>query len=415
MRLFISLKRRARAPHAWLTPRSRRGALRRAGEPANRFAGIANGGRLVAVASILLLSTSLTAPAWAQTVMGTRSVPATPPGKSSAPARAAMTTQSATSMRSTAAPAAPAQVAQPTQPLPATPQLPMPTSAVMQAADQAEGIFPAMARAGAGGQIQESWNVSEPRDGVYAVRVCDDCVYKVRTREFMATTIVLPADAVIATADLGDPTGFQVQVRAANMIAVRPSTYGVDTNLNVYTKAGAVYPFYLRAESFNSTRVPDVVVRLLGREAPAAIKGADEAPADKAAGKESAKPGNPAASAVHDLTNPTPSAGDFVRTVPFDPSKLRGWRDYKLWGGGDQAEELKPEVVYRDDFFTYLQYGKAFDQVELPSAYVVRDGIDELVNSRVQGGTFIVESTAPLISLKNGKSFLCVQHAGEKS
>ncbi len=222
---------------------------------------------------------------------------------------------------------------------------------------------------------------------------------------------------LIVTADLGDPTGFQVQVRAANLIAVRPSTYGVDTNLNVYTKAGTVYPFYLRAESFNSVHVPDIVVHLLGREKPKEIKGVEEDPVtqDKGGrqGKDSDKPNDPAAGAVHNLTHPAPAAGDFVRAVPFDPSTLHGWKDYDLWGGGEDAERLKPEVVYRDDFFTYLQYGAAFDQVELPVAYVVRDGIDELVNSRVQGNTFIIESVAPLISLKNGKSFLCIRYLGE--
>ncbi len=381
---FISsLRRRAHAPHAWLTPRTRRGALRRLGT----VFGI--------TVSAALFSLSLTSVVAAQTPRdGHRAVPTTPPGKVSA-------MQGAQSVPSQAV----------------TPQVPMSAASVKQAADQAEGNFPAMARAGAGGQIQESWNISEPRDGVYAVRICDDCVYKVRTREFMTTTIALPEDSVIVTADLGDPTGFQVQVRAANMIAVRPSTYGVDSNLNVYTKSGTVYPFYLRAESFNSVHVPDIVVRLLGREKPQEIRGINEDLEISDEGgrqeKDSTAPASPAAGAVHNLTHPAPAAGDFVRAVPFDPSTLRGWKDYELWGGGEDAERLKPEVVYRDDFFTYLQYGDAFDQVELPVAYVVRDGIDELVNSRVQGNTFIIESVAPLISLKNGKSFLCVQYRGK--
>ena len=379
---FISsLRRRAQAPLAWLTPRAQRGALRRLGAVSFAFA------------LALLFSLSSISSVSAQTPLGGhRSVPTTPPGKASS-------AQTAANQKTSA------------------PQIPMSSASVKQAADQAEGNFPAMARAGAGGQIQESWNLSEPRDGVYAVRICDDCVYKVRTREFMTTTIALPEDAVIVTADLGDPTGFQVQVRAANMIAVRPSTYGVDSNLNVYTKSGTVYPFYLRAESFNSVHVPDIVVRLLDREKPKEIKGVEEDPVaqDKGGrqGKDSDKPNDLAFGAVHNLTHPAPAAGDFVRAVPFDPSTLRGWKDYELWGGGEDAERLKPEVVYRDDFFTYLQYGAAFDQVELPVAYVVRDGIDELVNSRVQGNTFIIESVAPLISLKNGKSFLCVQYLGK--
>lgn len=350
------------------------------------------------LASAFLFSPSSIPSAAAQTAMGgqRQAVPTTPPAPG-------------------------AQQAPAMPPAQNVPSREMPTSAVFQAVDQSEGIFPQMARAGAGGQVQNAWDVSEPRDGVYAVRMCEDCVYKVRLREFMATTIQLPPDAQIAAVDLGDNVGFAATVKFSNMIAVRPSTYGVDTNLNVYTKSGKVYPFYLRAESFNSINVPDLMVRILGRETPepigvaipaSASAGAAVPAADGRQGKAVA-PGDMVGAAVADLTNPQPQGNDFVRSVPFDPSKLHGWYDYKLWGGGDAEKELKPVVVYRDGFFTYLQYGRKFDPLELPAAYVVRDGKDELVNSRVQGNTFIVESVSKLISIKSGESFLCVEYTGE--
>ena len=304
------------------------------------------------------------------------------------------------------------------------PAVPVPASVIKQAESQLNGQFPAMARAGVGGQVQDAWNESAPREGVQSFRLCEDCVYKVRVREFMSTTIMLPEDTEIASADLGDSAGFQVKVKAANMIAVRPASYGLDTNLNVYSKSGAVYPFYLRAESFNSKNVPDLVVKIVGREKPPAIEGPASdvvSPVGKGTavgdeerrGKEGdAKPkeSNKAAAAVEALTNPKPAAGDFVRAVPFDPSKLHGWKDYKLWGD----DTLRPETVFRDGQFTYIQYGAKWDALELPTAYVVIDGIDELVNSRVQGTTFIVESVSPLITLKSGQKFLCVQYTGEK-
>lgn len=295
--------------------------------------------------------------------------------------------------------------------VPVQPAAPVSAAQALQAADQAEGEFGDMARIG-GGQIQTKWDVSEPRDGVYVVRGCDDCVIKVRVREFMTTTIMLPPDVSIVQADLGDKSGFRAEIRTGNTIAVKPTTYGVDTNLNVYTSSGAVFAFYLRAESFNSKNLPDLLVRVTGRDGTDPItnvSGVVPAPI----GGKGATPGT-AAGAVHDLTNPKARGGDFVRSVPFDPSKLHGWRDYSLSGGGSDAESLKPVVVYRDEIFTYLQYGEAFDQIELPVAYVTRDGIDELVNTRVQGNTFIVESTSPHITLKNGESYLCVAYTGAK-
>ena len=48
-----------------------------------------------------------------------------------------------------------------------------------------------------------------------------------------------------------------------------------------------------------------------------------------------------------------------------------------------------------------------------PTAYVVIDDLDELVNTRVVGTTYIIESTHKLITLKSGDSYMCVQYKGE--
>ena len=290
--------------------------------------------------------------------------------------------------------------------------MPMSEDVYKQAIYQSEGVYGDLDRPAAGGQIQAAWDISDARDGVYITRMCEDCVYKVRTRQFMDTTLVLPEDAVISgTPDLGDPAGFKIQVRAPNKLVVRPVMYGIDTNLNIYTKSGEVYPFYIRSEGFNSVHIPDVVVKILGRERPIPPPSANENAniGSERQGNGKAKPNGIRAAAVHGLTTPTPDRGDFVRSIPFDPAKLHGWNDYKLWGD----DELKPVIVFRDDEFTYIDYGKNWDSVELPTAYVVNDGIDELVNTRVQGSTFIIESVAPLISLKSGKKHLCIQYTGD--
>jgi ComB9 competence protein len=367
------------------------------------------------LATALLLAA---APALAQTPIPTRSlagpVPSNLPVPSVAPVApvATVATVSPPPMAAVAAPRVSTL-----GPVAASPSAdaadsaPLPDAVVRQAIDQADGHFPPLDRAG-GGQIQEAWNVSEPRDGVYATRVCEACVYKVRTREFMTTTLVLPPDAEIVAADLGDATGFKVEVRGANQIAVRPSAYGLDTNLNVTTRSGAVYPFYIRSEGFNSRHVPDLVVRLLGREQPEGVVLPPPAAPEPPKGKETgAPPKEKSDAALHDLAHPKAPAGDFARAIAFDPAKLRGWHEYRLWGDG--ADDLSPEVVYRDDVFTYIRYGEKWDGMELSTAYVTIDGVDELVNSRVQGSTFIVESVAPLITLKNGKRFLCIQYTGK--
>lgn len=301
----------------------------------------------------------------------------------------------------------------PSQPVQGTTTQPLPQQQQQQAARasalpgmteqaefQAEGVFPDMTRPGAGGQVQDAWNDAQPRQGVYVQKMCDDCVYKVRTREFMTTTLILPEDAVISSVDPGDAVGFTVKVKAANKLAIRPASWGQDTNVNVYTKSGAVYPFYVRSETVNSMNVPDLIVKIVGREKPAAVEVSNVAIDDKEKGGQ-AEANSPA-------LKPGKSKKDFVRHVPTDVSKFHGWKDYSLSGD----PELKPETVWRDDFFTYVRYGRKWDGMELASGFVTIDGIDELVNTHVEGTVFVIESTAPLITLKNGKKYLCIQYTG---
>jgi ComB9 competence protein len=284
----------------------------------------------------------------------------------------------------------------------------LPASAAKQAREQRQGQFPAMSRPPGGGQIQDVWNESGLTDGVQQYRMCGDCIYKVRTRQFMTTAVVLPEDAVIKEVDLGDPVGFQAKVNRANVIALRPASYGMDTNLTVHTASGDIYAFYVRSESFNSKNVPDLLVRVSGRETPEPVA----PPAlvkDQERRKEKVDFAALRERATTELNHLKTPSGDFVEEVVFDPGKLHGWADYKLWG----AEELRPEVVFRDERFTYLQYGKKWAGLDLPTAYVVVDDIDEVVNTRVQGRTYIIESTSPLITLKSGKKFLCIEYAGK--
>ena len=247
--------------------------------------------------------------------------------------------------------------------------------------------------------FQRAWDAAPGASGIAEYRFCAQCVYRVRTRELMVTTIVLPDDRVLGQIDLGDPVGFEVQPRGGNMVAVRPRSIGIDTNMNIYTDKG-VMTFYLRAEGFDSDHVPDLVVRV-GSDV-ALVEAAGDPPSrivPEAGLDKAAKPVSSRRKAV---------VSAWGGNVGFDPSKLRGWGDYRLRGD----HSLRPETVFRDDHFTYIHYGDKWPDIELPVAFVVIDGIDETVNSRVLGRTLIVESTAPLISLKSGERFLCIEYAG---
>lgn len=319
------------------------------------------------------------------------------------------------------APVPPNQVP-PNQQQPATAAAPVgmppPASVIWQAGNQQEGIYGYLERPRSAGQVQQIWDEAGTKAGIYTVDACSDCSYKVQVREWMVTTIELPKGEVIESADLGDQKGFQVSQRGKNRLAVRPVGHGYDTNLLIYGKSGAIYPVYLRAIGFNAVDITDFVVRIQGTvsmpedTADMAVPGiADDK--GKATGNTPVNAKQAAASGLAQaFAGADPKASpvqDFVQEVPFDPSKLHGWGQYKLSGNDDT---MRPETIFRDDRFTYIKYGDKWTEIELPNAYVMVDDIDEVVNTRVMGDTYIIESTRPKITLKSGKSYLCITYTG---
>lgn len=300
---------------------------------------------------------------------------------------------------------------------PAGPSLPVPDAMVNQMKAHAEGDFGDLTRNRSIGMIQSAWDDAPESAAVFTYDLDPMSTYKVRVREYMVTVVELPAGEQIEAVDLGDGKGFEVKPRGDRRLAIRAGGFGFDSNIVVYGKSGTVYPIYLRAEGYNSKRVPDLLVRIegsvkVGDDHDPAVAGFE--PLGSASADEGPLPLVPpqALAEAEAATTEAAADKDFVKSAPFNPSSLRGWGDYSLWGSDDS---LKPQTVYRDDHFTYIKFGDRWKDIELPTAYVVVDGIDELVNTRVDGDTFIVESTRPLVTLKSGDSYLCIRYDGAEA
>ena len=336
---------------------------------------------------------------------------------------------------------------------------PVARSIAESAERQSEGDYPPLLRQGQrtttsnvptqGGFIQEAWNDAGPNAGYVEFKADPNRTYKIRIREFMTTTLMLPDGDEVWRADVGDPTQIEVQLRRPNILTIRPNGFGFDTNITVFA-GDNVYPIYVRAEGHNSVNLSDLIVRIIdpyagseeyGEYRPSqpiqggidslaladpsdipvveevfvAPDGPDALPLDGLVSSEVIEePAETKAdrdAEVLDDFRVRREPNDFVERVEFDPGKLHGFDDYTLWGD----EELAPVRVFRDDFFTYIQYAQRYDQVDLPVAFVVVDGIDELVNTRVQGRTYIVESTSSLITLKSGNRYLCIKYEARES
>ncbi len=257
-----------------------------------------------------------------------------------------------------------------------------------------------LTRASGNNQIQASWDDAKGTDGIFQYEWCAFCTYKIATREFFITNIELPKDEIIETIDLGDNSAFQIKQRAPYSFAIKPLIPNVDTNIIIYTAKKNIYAFYVRAEGISSPNIPDMLVRI---NAPLTLITVNiNAKTDKKIDKLPVKANS------QDLALIANSHKKFPQEIKFDPSKIHGWQDYELKGD----KSLKPVSVFRDEIFTYINFGNRWNEIDLPVAFIVNDGVDENINTRVVGTTLIIESVAKTITLISGKKFLCLIYGG---
>lgn len=267
-----------------------------------------------------------------------------------------------------------------------------------------KGDYPGMKReSNVVGAIQRAWDNSPGNAGVFVARYSADQVFKIRVREFMTTTIILPEWESIGKAVLGDSYGFKAEQTQPHILVVRSALSGADTTLTVIGESGRVYPFYIRAEGYNSQNVPDVAVYVK------ADRPSDPAhPTDAVAAKSGkSEKGKATEKKSVDRARNTPGLEDpdWLRAIPFDPSKLRF--DFSM--SGDKS--ISPDRVFSDGLFTYFDYGSDWDGTDLPVVYRVVDGVDTPVNTRSQGSMLIAES-AGAFTLRNGQRVVCIRPHG---
>jgi ComB9 competence protein len=279
------------------------------------------------------------------------------------------------------------------------PQVIEPVVANESVESMAKGDYPEMKREGLVGAIQRAWDGSPATAGVFVARYAADQVIKVRLREFMTTTIVLPEAEAIATVVLGDSHGFKAVKTQRNILIASASITGADTSLTVIGESGRIYAFYVRAEGYNSPNIPDLTVFVKADMAPASASG--PGPSDQAdANATKPIPARQAASTLPGL-----EARDFLSEIPFDPARLR----FDFTMSGDKS--IAPDRVYSDGIFTYFDYGRRWNESDLPAVYRVVDGVDTPVNTRSKGSLLIAES-AGAFTLRNGQRVVCVRPEG---
>ena len=252
--------------------------------------------------------------------------------------------------------------------------------------------------------IQTAFDSSDPRANIKRFPYNPDVTYKIRCREFMGSTVVLPSGEKIAGYSLFDKHNFSFTPLSdknpvlTNVFDVFGKYHGADTNLVVHGESGNIYSFYLRNDSVDSTYMPSLVTYIEHPDTTDSMK-------QKEIAKKEAE--QAALKLEEESKNEEDATNEYLDSLPtkVSPDKLDMAYIYK---GGDNT--IKPIQVFDDGYFTFFQFGHGdMKQVKnLPTVYRVVDGYDTPVNTRIKGGYIVAETTNDKWTLRSGEAHFCI-------
>ena len=221
--------------------------------------------------------------------------------------------------------------------------------------------------------------------------------FKVTLREGMGTLFKLPDWETLDQSVLADSLNFrQRQMNNPKMIYVEALSSGADTSFTVIGQSGNIYNFYLSSESVLSPNISDQVVYV--DAAMPSVKNffTDETDLKRKESVESLK----------DMTQV--GAKSWLNELKFDPTKIR--HDVEMRG----EKTIAPVLVFRDERFTYLDYGTQGGEKVLPVAYQVIDKVDQPVNVRKSpDGRYMIVETINPITLRYGEKTVCLKRKSD--
>lgn len=223
-----------------------------------------------------------------------------------------------------------------------------------------------------------------------------DRVIPLRLREAMNTTVRFPADELIEDVYVSDPVSFEAIVPRSNVVMIRVIRPGADGNVVAMGRSGNLYQFYVRGEPANTKTITDMSVDIMvtgltrGNGMPANMGGLSRT------------------ASASDLR----VEADWLRSIGFRPENIV--HDLSIFVPSDHSAGVAPERVFRDNQYTYIDYGANADALnEWPVASLVVQGVETPVNVRTAGpnGRMLVVEAVGDIVLRNGMKIVCIKRA----
>ena len=265
------------------------------------------------------------------------------------------------------------------------------------------------------GMQQKAWNKpmehmgeGQTRPGYSRYYWTPDWVLPLRIREGMHTLVNFPSWELIENVFIGNESAFGAQKVSNNSLMVFVASIdlvGMDTNMIVFGRSGNKYVFYLRSETLNTDRITNAVVDIIVNDAKFIPDESGMTP--MASGTVSSGGAIQAAGVNKKAKSGTDG---WLDDVAVDPEKLRF--DIDVFVPNPIDMEIAPERVWRDEIFTYIDFGpKALTMTERPIVNLLSQGSEVPIGFRTRGPNgrlMVVEGIGDMV-LRNGKRLLCLK------
>lgn len=255
------------------------------------------------------------------------------------------------------------------------------------------------------GAIQQAWNNpsankagNQETPGYSRFEYQPDKILPLRLREAMTTTIRFPSNETIEDVYVSDPVSFEAMIPRSNVVLVRVKQPGADGNLVAMGSSGNLYQFYIRGEAANTKTITDMSVDIM-------VTSRSRAPVNTA-------PMNMAGASRSASASDLKVEADWLRSIGFRPENIV--HDLSIYVPQDDSAGVAPERVFRDNQYTYIDYGANADAInEWPVASLVVQGVETPVNVRTAGpnGRMLVVEAVGNIVLRNGLKIVCIKQS----
>ena len=272
------------------------------------------------------------------------------------------------------------------------------------------------------GMQQKAWNKpmehlgeGQSKPGYSKYYWTPDLVLPLRIREGMHTLVNFPSWELIENVFIGNESAFGAQKVAPNglmIFAASVDLVGMDTNMIVFGRSGNRYVFYLRSETFNTDRITNSVVDIIVNDNKFVPdeSGLTPTASGSVTGGKGLNSGFGGGNARGGKKTTKNATEDWLVDLEVDPEKLRFDIDVFVPNPADM--EIAPERVWRDEIFTYIDFGpKSLTMTERPIVNLLSQGSEVPIGFRTRGPNgrlMVVEGIGDLV-LRNGKRLLCLK------